>query len=144
MRAGPRALGLGRERTRRDLVRLERGAQRGEQLHREPGADLARVHQLALVVITDEQRTDVRARAFGIGVAADHELLAQEALGLHPPRIAAGRVRGVTPLGHDAFEASLARELEELPAVTDHVIRIADRARLAAQLLQATLALLER
>src|SRR5687768_11409127 len=41
----------------------------------EPGSDLAGVAQLAALVVPDQQRAEVRARALRRGVAADHELL---------------------------------------------------------------------
>ena len=49
-----------------------------------PGADLAGVAQLAVVVVAEQQRAELLARALRRGVAADHELLSAVALELQP------------------------------------------------------------
>ena len=61
------------------------------------------------VVHAEEQRAEADARAFGIGVAADDELLALEALRLEPVFVRARLVGRVAALGHDPFHAHACR-----------------------------------
>jgi hypothetical protein len=143
VRTGPRARRLGLERRTCAHDRREQLAQLAQQRLRVAGADLAAVDELACVVVADEQGADVGARALGIRVAADHHLLTQDALGLLPHHAAAGRVRLVAALRHDALETTLARECEEGGAVADDVIAVADR-RAGDELCEPRLAILER
>src|SRR2546423_3970472 len=90
----------------------------GGRLAGEAGAHLARIAQPAVVEGADEQRAEVRARALGRRVAADHELLLRADLHLAPCRGAlAGLVRRRRVLAHDALEPALARRLERLEPV---------------------------
>src|SRR2546426_12225526 len=117
----------------------------GERLAREAGAHLARVAQLAVVEGADEQRAEVRARALGRRVAADHELLFRADFHLAPRRGAlAGLVRRRFVLGHDALEPALARRLERLEAIAPEPPREAQRAAGAHFLLEHRAALGER
>src|SRR3989442_11158123 len=90
--------------------------QGGELLEHRVGkacAHLARVDELAIVVIADEQRTrQSSALAFALEPAADHQLLAHPVLDLDPGAAALARFVGrVKLLGHDAFEPCLAARL---------------------------------
>src|SRR6267378_2200167 len=103
---------------RRAAEPLEPLRELGQRLAAEAGAHLARVAQLAVVEGADEQRAEVRARARGRRVAADHELLLRADLHLAPRGGAlAGLVRRRLVLGHDALEPALARRLEGLEPV---------------------------
>src|SRR5581483_9920764 len=96
-----------RERFQQRVELLERGV-------REPGAHLAGVDELAVLVVAHEQRTRVAA-AFALAVepASDHELLPVAVLDLHPRAAPAPRlVRRIEALGHDALEPAGAAGLE--------------------------------
>src|SRR3954454_3875367 len=71
----------------------------------EAGAHLAGVAQLAVLVVADEQRAELRARAARRGEAADHELLLVRALQLQPVARATVHVAAVCALGDQALEA---------------------------------------
>src|SRR3989442_10474648 len=91
--------------------------QGGELLEHRVGkacAHLARVDELAIVVIADEQRTrQSSALAFAFEPAADPQLLAHPVLDLDPGAAALARLVGrVKLLGHDAFEPCLAARLQ--------------------------------
>src|SRR5258708_31466572 len=75
----------------------------------EAGADFARVHELAIVVITDQQRSwQAAALALALEPAADDELLAHSLLHLHPQAAAAARsARRAHLFAHDSFAACL-------------------------------------
>ncbi len=76
----------------------------------EAAAHIAGVLQFAcVVVIAKHQRTQARARTLGLGVAADHELLALHAFKLDPMPAAARRVGRSSQLSHDPFQPQLAR-----------------------------------
>src|SRR6185503_18682657 len=107
----PSALGQrGRERACGLLERGELRFELLERLVREAGPDAPAIAQLPSgFVDAEEQRAESCARAGGVGEAADDELLAAEALRLEPRAVAAAAVGGVPALGHDAFEAGLAR-----------------------------------
>src|SRR6185503_6422392 len=113
---GERARRLGRERRGGALERPELRAQLEQRGVRVAGADLAGVAQLVAVVVADEQRAEPDPAALGVGEPADHELLAQQTLGLDPGGAAARSIRLIAPLGDDALEAALARQREELGA----------------------------
>ncbi len=91
----------------------------------ESGPDLADVHETPALVDAAEQRADADPRAFGLGVATDHDLLLLETLDLEPLWAARAAVRRVAFLRHDAFQAELARVREEVGARTDDVIAVA-------------------
>src|SRR5262245_19400286 len=73
---------------------------------REARAHPARVHEPPIVVVVaDEERADTLSRAFGLGEAADHELLAEHTLHLLPARVALGPlVARLAPLRDDPLE----------------------------------------
>ena len=98
----------------------------------EAGADLAGVAQPAVLVVADQQRAEVRARALRRRVAADHQLLLGVALELAPVARAGGAVGAVGALGDDALEALAAGLAEELLAVLVAMRREADRVRRSA------------
>src|SRR5262249_26876732 len=80
-------------------------AQVEQRFARVAGADLARVDQpLAVVaVVADQERAQAHPRALRVGESADDELLAADALDLHPPRPAARDVGAVQLLADDAL-----------------------------------------
>src|SRR5256885_7193902 len=55
-----------------------------------------------------DQGAQARARALGIGVARDHEFLAQAALELDPVRTAPRGIGAAAPLADHALQAQLA------------------------------------
>src|SRR5262249_6476057 len=75
----------------------------------EAGADLADVAQLRTRVRAQEERPEVRARAAGGGVAADHELLLLLDLDLEPASRPTRLVRRRVLLRDQALEALLLR-----------------------------------
>src|SRR5712692_2712562 len=110
--------GLGRhasvERAGLALERLHQLAELLEHLVSEAGADLARVHELPLVVIAHQQCAGISAAlALAREPPADDQLLALSVLELDPGAAAlVGLVGRVELLAHDAFEAGLAAGLE--------------------------------
>src|SRR4051794_9983257 len=84
-------------------------AQVAQGLAVEAGADLAGVAQRAAVVVAEQQRAELGARALRSGEAADDELLALLALELQPVARAGGAVRAVGALGDHALPALAAR-----------------------------------
>src|SRR5437899_3535254 len=81
---------------------------------RKSSADLARVHELPVVVVADQQRArQAAALAFAFQPTGDHELLAHVVLDLDPRATApAGFVGRVEPLAHNALEPGLAARVE--------------------------------
>lgn len=65
----------------------------------ETGADLARVDQVAALVVAEHQGAQLDATALGTGVAPYHELLIAHAFELQPVLRATALVGGVGPLG---------------------------------------------
>ncbi len=112
---------------------------------RKAGADLAGEDQALAVVVADEQRTYARARPFGIGEAADDELLSLHTLGLHPAAVTSGAVWLIAAFRNDPFEAAAARLREERVTVALDVLGKADGPRFlrANELLQPRLPLLQ-
>ena len=109
-----------RVRERRRPVRASSRSSLAEVAQRvvvEPGPDLARVPQAAVVVVAEQQRPELDPRAARRREAADHELLALLALELQPVARARGRVRAVGALGDQPLPALAARLLEERLAV---------------------------
>src|SRR5713226_1644971 len=98
------------ERAGRALERLHQLAELLEHLVCKSGADLARVHELPLVVKAHQQRAGISAPlALAFEPARDHKLLAHPVLELDPDAAAPARLVGrVELLAHDAFEAGLA------------------------------------
>src|SRR5450759_1679619 len=80
----------------------------------EAGPDLARVDELALLVVADQQRARMPAPlAFAFQPSTDHELLAVAVLDLDPRASAAARlVRRGQLLGHDSFKPGFRACLE--------------------------------
>ncbi|VTS66506.1 Uncharacterised protein [Streptococcus dysgalactiae subsp. equisimilis] len=86
----------------------------------EAGADLAGVAQPAFLVRAveaEKQGADVPARALRLGVADDHELLAQLALELDPVVAAARAVDAAQALADHAFEAEPASVGQQVAGV---------------------------
>src|SRR5258708_505951 len=96
------------------LQRFQQLAELLEHLVREACADLARVHELTVVVIAHQQSARIPAPlALAFEPARDHELLAHAVLDLLPDAAALARLVGrVEPLGHDPFEPRLAARLD--------------------------------
>src|SRR6202012_4298330 len=91
------------------LVGGQRVVQAGQRGPVEAGADLAGVAEQAVVVVVAEQQgAEPDAGALRVGVAADDELLAVQALELQPVAAAPGLVARVRALGQDPFPALLA------------------------------------
>src|SRR5580692_5741901 len=103
-------------RVERRAVALNSGQRRVQAVQHavaEPGADLARIGQLAVgVVVAEQERAQPLARALRIGVAADHELLRVLALELQPVTRPRALVRRGGALGDEAFPAVAAGLLE--------------------------------
>ena len=74
----------------------------------------------------DEQGADPDPRAFGIGEAADDELLSLDTLDLHPGGSATGHVRQVPAFRDDALEPHAAGPGEDLGTVADDVLGVPD------------------
>src|SRR5205823_14984793 len=74
----------------------------------------------------DKERADPFARAFRVAEAADHDLMPLDALRLEPGPRAAGGVRQVAALRHDALEPESTRLGEHALAIADRVVRVAD------------------
>ncbi len=94
----------------------------GEQAVVEAGADLARVHELPVFVKAHEEGTYRPPVVGRRREAADHQLLAQPALRLPPVSPAPLPIGCAGPLAHDPLEAGLEHTLEELTALSAHVI----------------------
>ena len=81
----------------------------------EARADLAGVAQLAVLVVADEQRAELAARALRRREAADHQLLLGVALELQPVARAAADVGAVGALGDHALPAPSGRPRGRAP-----------------------------
>src|SRR4051794_13766926 len=110
----------------------------------ETGADLARVEQLALLVVADQQRPELGAGALRSGETADHHLLLVGALELEPVARALWRVAAVGPLGDQPFPPLPAGLLVERLAVAVAVRDEVDRALEGKRLLEHRLARSQR
>src|SRR5580704_5386214 len=97
--------------------RPELGAEVVQRLGVEPGPDLARVLELFVPVVAEQERAELDARAPRLGEAADDELLPVLALELQPVARASRDVRAVRALGDEALPAFAARLLEVLRPV---------------------------
>src|SRR3954451_24935386 len=91
------------------LDRFEAFSQVTGACDREPRPDLAREHESVAVEVSGEQCTNALSRSLGIGKAANHEFLTQDALRLQPVAAAPGFVLRIGALRHDAFEMQPAR-----------------------------------
>src|SRR5690606_33557944 len=111
---------------RQRLQALEHRAQGGVV---EAGADPADVLQRAVLAGRHQQRTERGARALRRGEAHDHELVRLRVLGLDPAPGAAGDVAGPDALADDALHALLAAGGEDLRAVPDDVLAVAEHGR---------------
>ena len=87
-----------------DLELRQVMAQARQRLMVEPGADLARVAQTVVLVVTDEECTEVRPRTLRRREAADHQLLLVAALELQPVARALAGVGARRPLGDDPLQ----------------------------------------
>jgi len=92
-----------------------------------PGADLSRVTQLVTLVVTEQQRSEVRSRTAWCREAADDQLLTLLALELQPVSGTPGGVRAVGALGDQPLPALAAGFSEERLAVAIAVRREAQR-----------------
>ena len=107
----PRPVCAARDRSRVDerrLGRLERAYPCTEVAQRRravAGADLPGVTEPAVLVVADEQRTEVSAAARGLGEAADDELLLPGALQLQPILRATLAIRRIRTLGDEPLPA---------------------------------------
>jgi hypothetical protein len=91
------------------LQRLELGEKPVDLVLAEAGTDVARVHQLVPLPVTEDERAESpRAPPLPPGVTGDHELLVAVGLDLLPvARALAEEVAGADPLRDDAFEPLL-------------------------------------
>ncbi|OPZ05743.1 MAG: hypothetical protein BWZ08_02421 [candidate division BRC1 bacterium ADurb.BinA292] len=95
----------------------------------ETRADPAAIDQpAALIVVTQHERAEARARAARIGVAGDDELLAPAALELDPRSGPPFSVRGIGLLADDALQTEAAGVVEDFVAAAAHMIAEADAA----------------
>src|SRR6185369_6099828 len=84
-------------------------------------------YQSPALVHPGQQGPDADARALGVGVAADHDLLLADAFDLAPVRRPGALIGRIAPLRDDPLEAQPARPREELGALADHVIAVLER-----------------
>ncbi|GAO05602.1 hypothetical protein PSR1_04516 [Anaeromyxobacter sp. PSR-1] len=134
-----------RERRVGALQAIQARAQRARRRLREAGADLPGEAQRAALVEAHQQRPDPLAAALGVGEAADHQLLAGEALRLGPGGVPPGPVGRVGALRDDPLQAEAARLPEHLGARRVHVRRVPEHlAARAEQAAQRVLALEQR
>ena len=125
---------------------LKRFVERLRRFLREAGSGAANVNKLAAAVVAERQGTDRVARRCRRGVAADNEFLAVGAFGLEPFAVAARAVRRVAALADDAFQPQAAGILNHGPAVSGHMLRVAQRrvAGGAQEPFERVLAVIER
>ena len=110
----------------------------------EARADLGHVDEPPAVVDPDVKGAEAGPSALGIGVAADHELLATLALDLEPRARASRYVGARRPLGQDAFEPGLRGGLEEGRSGCLYVVAVAGDSERGEHPLEATLSCRER
>src|SRR3954452_9473321 len=115
-------------------------AQLAQRLAVESGAHLARVDEVAVTVVAEQQRAELLARAARRGEPADHELLPVLALELEPVARARGHVRAVRALGDQPLPALAAGLLVELDPVAVAVRGEPDRVGEAERAAQQALA----
>ena len=116
------------ERIATRFMRLQLGQDALDDVLAEPGADDAHIGEVIAAVNADQQRTK-----FAVGglPAADHHLVAGAALRLGPGTAAAGAIRRIELLRHDAFERQLAGRLQNGVAAGFKMLDVADQAFLA-------------
>src|SRR5271166_58917 len=133
----------GREWRCAPLQRGEQVAQALELAVAEAAAHASDIAQPPVLVDTEQQRADpLGAFALAGHPAADHELLAAEALDLHPvSRAQAGLIDGVQALGHDPLETLLGAGRKQRRALPDDVLGRAPALAVQAQLAEPRAAL---
>src|SRR5262245_54668714 len=99
VRAQARQAGPFRERRRRELDRVEPGAQIEQEPGVEAGPDFSGEDEIVALEVADEQRAQADAAALWISEAADDQLLRRLALHLQPVRRSAVLVARVAALG---------------------------------------------
>ena len=99
----------------------------------ESGADAADVTQLATLARRHQQRSEGAARALGLGIADDDELVGVFVLGLDPVAAATGSIAAVGALADHALDALLPGLREHFRAVADDVVAEGEHADLAAE-----------
>ena len=95
-----------------------------ERLGSETCADATGVLQFIVLVIAEEQGSESDARAFGLRVTTNDELLLLDALYFEPTRRAGLLVRAVGPLGDDAFHLAAASVLQHAVALPLNVVAV--------------------
>src|SRR5581483_9074190 len=95
-------------------------------------------------VVADEQRAEFLAAAARLGPSADHELLTPLDLDLHPLARTDRAVRRRAHLADDPFQTALLRQVKELLAVGEDVLRVQHAAIGHDQLLHQAFPLFER
>ena len=104
--------------------------QRRERLLAHARADAASVNQPSIrLEVTEQERADMRPRAFGVRPTDDDELGPVEAFGLDPCAAVAGQIGPIEPLRDDAFEPVLARRPPESLAVAVFMLAVGDPCR---------------
>src|SRR5436305_1040214 len=95
------------KRTSASFIRTHLFVQSAEQFGIETGADLAGKKQSPLIVITNQQRAEMLARACRRSVATDDEFLLVHAFQFDPnPATAAGFVNGIALLTDETFQTA--------------------------------------
>ena len=115
-----------RKRLRFPLERFQAGVEIAQGAIVKAGADLAGVAQrLDRVVHAEQQSAEADARSGRIGEAGDDEFLALGALDLEPRACAPRAVRIVAAFCNDSFQSRRAGFGEELFALVDPVLAVA-------------------
>src|SRR5882672_10734865 len=93
----------------------------------EAGADLAHVDEVsALVVESENERSEILSAAFWIGVSANHALLALRDFDLQPIARPFFLIGAVAFLGEDAFQSALAGYFKQLAALLGIVVGVSN------------------
>src|ERR1700737_2870529 len=128
-----------------DDQRLHQLVYLGERLLVEPAADVAGVDQLAVFVDADQECAEIFPAGPGLREAADDHLLLEMGFDLEPSAASdAWLIGAVAELGDDPFQAFLLRRLEEGHPLAEDVVRVLEDARIAHDVAQKALAVLER
>src|SRR2546425_843701 len=148
-RPHPVVLGPARRAAARERAALggERAEPRGELVQAllvEARAGAARIDERVAVVDAQVDGAQPRARPLRVRVAADHELLALDALDLAPLGAAAAQVARVGPLRHHSLQARLAGGVQERRAIALDVVGVAHRSGRRQELAEERLAVGER
>ena len=137
---------------RRDVQRrfcaaqwVKAAPQIGKDLDGHPRAHTARIDELAVIgVVAEQQRPEMRPRAFRVGPADDDELLTVQRFGFAPEAAVSRGLGSVDRLGDDALETELAGVSQDKLAVAG-LMPVELKARLVrGQRLKKRLALEER